>query len=601
MRSLMRMNAVAIAAAVIIGFGAVGPAVGAELAPGSSQSAATTDAATTTESTGDPAAPPTETPDADPAPDPSTSPTPLPEPSAEPTAEPSTEPSAEPEPTTEPTTEPTVEPGPAPSAEPTTEPSAAPTPEPSAPVLSDEKPNGLLGRAAPVVQTVIKPFAPGAQRLSGADRYETAVSISRRFSPNVPVVYVATGATFPDALSAAAAAAAQGGPLLLTQTAVLPEVVRAEIVRLAPARIVVAGGAAAVSADVYNTLSTLTPSIERVGGGSRYETAELLIGGAFTSSSEAFIATGRDFPDALAASAAAGKLRAPVFLLDGVSTWVPPSTFTLLNRLGVKTVRIAGGSAAVSDAIQRQMTARGYAVKRHEGQDRYLTAAAINEAVFRTSPAQPLASAFISTGTDFADALAGAALAGGLRAPLYITRAQCIPQPASVAINELQPVSRVILGGEAVVGDAVLKNTACAAIWAKPASGRITGSFGPREPICTPGGCSQSVHRGTDIGTGCWAPIYAASGGRVSYASPLGTYGNFVKIAHGGGMDTGYAHIVTGGTLVRVGQLVVAGQQIAWSGATGAATGCHLHFEVYRNGTQIDPVPFMALQGIKIG
>ncbi|TFV94065.1 cell wall-binding repeat-containing protein [Leifsonia flava] len=595
------MNAVAIAAAVIIGFGAVGPAVGAELAPGSSQSAATTDAATTTESTGDATAPPTEAPAADPAPDASTSPPPPPEPSADPSAEPSTEPTAEPEPTTEPTTEPTVEPAPAPSAEPTTEPSAEPTPEPTAPVLSDEKTNGLLGRAAPKVQTVIKPFAPGAQRLSGADRYETAVSISRRFSPNVPVVYIATGATFPDALSAAATAAAQGGPLLLTQTAVLPEVVRAEIVRLAPARIVVAGGEAAVSADVYTTLSTLTPSIERLGGASRYETSELLVGGAFRSSREAFIATGRDFPDALAASAAAGKLGAPVFLIDGVLPGMGQSTYTLLERLGVKTVRIAGGSAAVSDSIESQVSSRGYAIKRHQGQDRYLTAAAINDAVFRTSPAQPLANAFIATGADFADALPGAALAGGLRSPLYITRAECIPQPAAIAINELQPVSRVILGGEAVVGNAVLQNTACAQVWAKPASGRITGSFGPREPICTPGGCSQSVHRGTDIGTGCWAPIYAASGGRVSYAEPLGTYGNFVKIAHGDGIDTGYAHIVTGGTLVRVGQYVVAGQQIAWSGATGAATGCHLHFEVYKNGTQIDAVPFMALQGIKIG
>ncbi|WP_157487939.1 MULTISPECIES: cell wall-binding repeat-containing protein [unclassified Leifsonia] len=591
------MNAVAIATAVIIGFGAVGPAVGAEIAPGSSQSSSTTDAAATTDTTSEPTAP-TEPPAADPVPGSSTDPTQAPEPSAEPSPEPTAEPEPTPTPDPGPTTEP--EPTAGPTPDPTADPSSTPTPTPSAPAVSETK-NGLLARGAPAVQTVIKPFAPGAQRLSGADRYETAVSISRRFAPNVPVLYIATGATFPDALSAAAAAAAQGGPLLLTPTAALPEVVRAEIVRLAPARIVVAGGEAAVSADVYKTLSTLTPSIERLGGASRYETGELLVGGAFRSSREAFIATGRDFPDALAASAAAGKLGAPVFLIDGVLPGVGQSTYTLLERLGVKTVRIAGGSAAVSDAIESQVSSRGYAVKRHEGQDRYLTAAAINDAVFRTSPTQPLATAFIATGSDFADALPGAALAGGLRSPLYITRAQCIPQPAAIAINELQPISRVILGGEAVVGNPVLQNTACAQVWAKPASGRITGSFGPREPICTPGGCSQSVHRGTDIGTGCWAPIYAASGGRVSYAAPLGTYGNFVKIAHGDGIDTGYAHIVTGGTLVRVGQFVVAGQQIAWSGATGAATGCHLHFEVYRNGVQTDPVPFMSLQGIKIG
>jgi murein DD-endopeptidase MepM/ murein hydrolase activator NlpD len=59
--------------------------------------------------------------------------------------------------------------------------------------------------------------------------------------------------------------------------------------------------------------------------------------------------------------------------------------------------------------------------------------------------------------------------------------------------------------------------------------------------------------------------------------------------------------MVDGGILVRVGQFVRAGQQIGWTGATGAATGCHLHFEVIQNGIQIDPVPFMVRRGIRLG
>jgi murein DD-endopeptidase MepM/ murein hydrolase activator NlpD len=446
--------------------------------------------------------------------------------------------------------------------------------------------------------SVITPFGPGVHRLSGDDRYQTAVAISKRFGAGVPILYVATAADFPDALTAAAAAAHLGGPLLLTRADVLPDVVRAEIARLAPKRIVVAGGESVVGADVYDDLATMTPSITRLGGSDRYETGALLISDAFTSATQAFVATGRDFPDALAASAAAGYLGAPVYLVDGQSAIAPTYATASMASLGVGTVRIAGAAGAVSLAMETDLITHGFDVMRHEGTDRYVTAAAINKAVFRgISPG----SAFIATGADFADALAGAALAGGLDAPLFLTRGTCIPPLVADSMDVLAPAARVILGGPGAVGETVAQDTVCGMGWVKPAAGRITDVFGPRAPICTPGGCSQSFHRGVDLGTGCWSPIYAASDGRVTTAGPVGTYGNFVKISHGSGIDTGYAHLVDGGTLVSVGQLVTAGDQIGWSGATGAAFGCHLHFEVYQGGVQIDPLPFMSARGITLG
>ena len=579
MRRTLRGGAVAIAAAAIIGFGNTVPAAGVEPVP---------------EPTGTPAV---------------TEQLPVPvEPNAEtpPPAEPSPVP-AEPNPVP-------AEPGPVPASR---APSLEPTPEAPAPAIPEEPAAETPAPTAPAEPPVdrsesgataspfaaalaeITPFAPGVHRLAGTDRFETAVAISQRFVSPVPVLYIATGADFPDALTAAAAAAHQGGPLLLTQTDALPVVVREEIERLAPARIIVAGGEAVVGAAVYSELASLTPSITRVGGSDRFETAEQLIAGAFTASTQAFIATSRDFPDALAASAAAGPLGAPVFLVDGLSGTVRPTTVASLRALGVQTVRIAGSVGAVSGTIGAHFASNGFAVMRHQGIDRYLTAAAINDSVFGATA--PVTTAVIATGADFADALAGAALAGGIGAPLYITHSDCIPHPVAIAINDLAPAGRVILGSTGVVSEAVAQNTACAMVWAKPASGRITGSFGPRAPICTPGGCSQSFHRGIDLGTGCGAPIIAASGGRVTSAGWLGTYGNWVKLAHGSGIDTGYAHLANGGILVRLGQLVRAGQQIGWSGATGAATGCHLHFEVYQNGVQIDPAPFMALRGVPLG
>lgn len=137
--------------------------------------------------------------------------------------------------------------------------------------------------------------------------------------------------------------------------------------------------------------------------------------------------------------------------------------------------------------------------------------------------------------------------------------------------------------------------------WANPAAGWISGTYGPREVICGGGYCSNSFHYAVDIATGCSAPIFAANSGIVTYSGWSGSYGNFIKIDHGGGISTGYAHIRDGGRFVGIGEWVEAGQNIASSGTTGASTGCHLHFEVYSGGSRIDPIPFMADRGVYLG
>ena len=134
--------------------------------------------------------------------------------------------------------------------------------------------------------------------------------------------------------------------------------------------------------------------------------------------------------------------------------------------------------------------------------------------------------------------------------------------------------------------------------WAKVAGGYISSPFGYRtHPIYH----TVRLHAGVDLAPGCRAPIYAAREGRVVYAGPNGTFGNYVKVDHGGGWTTGYAHIVSGGIKVRVGDNVSAGTNIALVGSTGASTGCHLHFEVRHNGIAQDPVAFMRGKGVRLG
>ena len=136
--------------------------------------------------------------------------------------------------------------------------------------------------------------------------------------------------------------------------------------------------------------------------------------------------------------------------------------------------------------------------------------------------------------------------------------------------------------------------------WTIPSEGRIVSGYGPRSPVWTSNGWSSSFHQGIDIGSRCGWNIYAASGGTVTYAGWYGGYGNFVRVDHGGGIASSYAHIVSGGILVGYGQFVAPGQVIARIGTTGQSTGCHLHFEVRQWGSSTDPLPFLRNRGVGI-
>ena len=117
---------------------------------------------------------------------------------------------------------------------------------------------------------------------------------------------------------------------------------------------------------------------------------------------------------------------------------------------------------------------------------------------------------------------------------------------------------------------------------------------------CGTGYCSSGFHAGVDLAAGCWAGIFAANGGTVTYAGYNGGYGNYIRIDHGGGLATGYGHIANGGIGVSRGQYVGSGQRIASEGNTGNSFGCHLHFEVYRNGATVNPIDFMRSVGISV-
>lgn len=136
--------------------------------------------------------------------------------------------------------------------------------------------------------------------------------------------------------------------------------------------------------------------------------------------------------------------------------------------------------------------------------------------------------------------------------------------------------------------------------WTRPGNGYLSDGFGPRTPIWTGYGWTNAFHHGQDIAQACGSPIYAASGGTIIFAGWNGGLGFHVRIDHGGGIESSYSHIESGGILVHIGEVVAPGQKIALTGTTGESTGCHLHFMIYRDGSPINPLPFLRARGVNI-
>ncbi len=298
-------------------------------------------------------------------------------------------------------------------------------------------------------------------RLSGGDRYATAVAISKHGYPDaskVSTLVVATGGEFPDALSAAPLAAKVGGPLLLTAPTVLSAATKTEIQRLKPSKIIIAGGTGAVSPAVETSLKGLVTSggsVVRLAGGDRYATSLAIAKYGFAATGSAFIATGADYPDALSAGAAAGKLGAPVVLVPGTAAAASAEAKSYLTAAAVKNVYISGGTAIVSSGIQSSV-ASGRTVKRYAGSDRYNTSVLIANDHHAKGGRMYLAS-----GLDFPDALAGAAVAGRNKAPLILSGRTCVLGSITSVQATIKPTSVYLLGGAALLAEAIRQGQAC--------------------------------------------------------------------------------------------------------------------------------------------
>ncbi|MEB0307226.1 cell wall-binding repeat-containing protein, partial [Cryobacterium sp. 10I1] len=225
----------------------------------------------------------------------------------------------------------------------------------------------------------------------------------------------------------------------------------AELVRLHPGKIVIVGGTASVSAAVSAELAGIAP-VARLAGADRYATSRLVAADAFGSlAATAYVATGADFPGALAAASAAARAGAPVVLVPAGGFLPDLATAALLRTLHTRTVKIAGGTADVTSLTEfwLKLQLGGASVTRYSGADRYATSAALNLNAFTSAT-----TVYLASGTSYQDALVGSALAGAKSAPLYLTPATCVPRATLTAITRLGATRVVLIGtATALTGD----------------------------------------------------------------------------------------------------------------------------------------------------
>jgi putative cell wall-binding protein len=287
-------------------------------------------------------------------------------------------------------------------------------------------------------------------RIAGTDRYQTAVKVSQQsFSTPQPMVFIASGENYPDALAAGPAAAWTGSPVLLVKRDTVPTVVQNELARLKPKQILVIGGDSAVSQTALNTVAKYAPggATHRIAGTNRYGTAEAVAQGWETGAIKVvYLASGETFADALGGGAAASYEEGALLLT--AKGKLPTETKRALQHLKPTKIVILGSTAAVTGTVASQVkAATGITPLRYGGADRYKTAALVAEKVWK--PAET-GSVFLASGTNFPDALSATPSAAINGAPILLTKATCTPMATATAVTNLEPDLVVFLGSKSV-------------------------------------------------------------------------------------------------------------------------------------------------------
>ena len=319
----------------------------------------------------------------------------------------------------------TVTPTPTPSVPGTVTPTPAPTPTPSVP--------GTTTPETPAQTT------KATTRVAGADRINTAVEVSKKYYKSAETVIIANSEKFADSLSASALSKALKAPILLVKKDQLDSVVAQEIKRLGAKNVVVIGGEQSVD-EAKNSLSKY--NVQTIAGSDRYETSAKIAQEIIkrTGTTQAIIASGETFADALTVAPLANKNNMPILLVQPNN--IPKATQEVLKQ--IKNTIIVGGEKTISKEVANKLPN----ATRIAGANRYETAKKIYEYGFKDRK-----EVNIANGTNFADSL----VIGSIDCPILLAESNEVPESTKQAIKDSKFEKVNVFGGENSIDESVVK------------------------------------------------------------------------------------------------------------------------------------------------
>ena len=254
------------------------------------------------------------------------------------------------------------------------------------------------------------------ERVAGKNRVHTAISTSKRFFKKSKYVIIADSGNYPDALTATVLAHVLDAPILLNNTRYLEDDVAREIVRLGATEVIIVGGHKSISENVKSQLAKFDANkVQRIWGRDRYVTSSELayeIERLTGKVNKAIIASGENFPDALATAPLGSKEIAPILLVT--RNQMDKKVSKALKDLNINKVYVAGGQNSVSKKLEAQLP---QVIRRFSGQDRYETAILVASYTYPESK-----EVFVASGETFPDALVIGPVCARRKAPILLSK-----------------------------------------------------------------------------------------------------------------------------------------------------------------------------------
>lgn len=301
--------------------------------------------------------------------------------------------------------------------------------------------SGITGLQNTVLADTANSADSKVERISGTDRYETCVNISKKAYKSSEVAILASGQKIQDALASGGVAAKLKAPLLLTQKDRLPSVVLDELKRLNVKKIILVGGQESISSSLENQLDNIY-KVERVSGRDRYETSIKLAEVINKDTKQENIIVNGNTVDALTAGAVAAKLNRSIILTNGVN--LPEGANRVVNPASPNNIIIGGISSINIEGLKGERIA---------GSDRYETSKKIAEKYY----ADTTSKAILANGFNSIDALAAINLVVSEKAPVLLTVFDSLDSDVSKYLDK-NANNVFVLGGNKSISKDVIKS-----------------------------------------------------------------------------------------------------------------------------------------------